>query len=439
VGIFLNAVRNVRIHKRVIDGFDFGIFAINSKPTRQAPRGGVKSIEMKGNIINSRYTGVSLFSVDDAELANNHITHTRAAGKGLYIGRNSDSNKVVNNTFVANLPGGLPNAFRVPGNVNPVVVVPAAAVMITQIEGPEPTLLNAIIGNQLFQLPATNSLVPNADFSEDNRFEGNTITLSGVPVDGVALPIPQGPRVIGNRITGGAETGIRVGMQNALSRVFPGTCTLEPSRLCLDDGICKLFGIDKGSCTPRETRIVSWISRDTLIQDNVITGPLGFGIATTGLRTTITGNTIVGPLRNAATGSGIRLSTEHALKTTTLTRNTVSNVAVVFSLIQEFQGLQPTSFTAKVSLNDFTGYTIAALTSRTGSLTQTSPTDIYNLSSELSVDGQGNFWGTSCDVGLNPATVQKIDGSPNPSVTDSHPYQISVARTPLGLLPAPCR
>jgi hypothetical protein len=456
VGIFLNEVRNVSIQSCIIDGFNFGIFAINSKSPTPGPA--VKSFEMTRNDIRSLFTSVSLMSVDNAEIIDNDISYTRAGGRALYIGRNSDANKVLDNRFVADLAGGLNNALRVPGLVtagtaaNPFVTQAGAVVVITEIEGPEPTLLNAVINGQLFQLTTTDSEVPNSDFSERNRFERNRIRFSAVPVDGVALSVPQGTSVIGNRIEKDGAAGIRVGAQNGNDKVFPGHCTLEPSRLCLEPEGCKISGLntplDRGDCTSRVTRPVFWISRDTRIEDNTIFGKFESGISTTGQRTTIIGNTIVGPLRNSATGAGIRLAGKHALETTTVRRNSVSNVAIALNLIQIFQCLQPSSFGAQISLNDFTGYSTAVLTSRTPPIPATpatpaaTPDPNYNLASELSVGGRGNFWLSFREIiacrGLNPADVKKTDTFRNPLVTDTHPFGISVARTPLGLLPSPC-
>ena len=429
VGIFLNDVHDVLIERCVLEDFDFGVFAIKSK----APFGSqFHSFLMVDNIINARYTGVSLNTVDNAEIVNSTITYSRAAGRALYIGRDSDSNWVARNLFVANLDAAdTPRAFRAPGpesaaNLalpipNQPQSAPRGVVVITQVEGPEPTLLNAVIGNKLFQLTTTETLEPNSKFSDGNRFEGNTIRFAAVPADGVVLAAPQGTQVIGNTIEGGAASAIRVGLQLG-TKVFPGTCTLLPSRQCYDNDGCRIAGVDllnRGTCTPTRTKPVLWVSGDTRIEGNAITGPIGTGIATAGRFTTIIGNTIVGPLRGA-TGAGIRVAGEFSIETATVTRNSVS-AAVALGLVQIVQQAEPISFTAKISLNHFTGYTIGVLTSRTESLTQAGPTDVYDLPSELSVANRGNFWdkGVVCSS-LKSADVQNIDHSPNPNVHDQH-------------------
>jgi hypothetical protein len=60
----------------------------------------------------------------------------------------------------------------------------------------------------------------------------------------------------------------------------------------------------------------------------------------------------------------------------------------------------------------------------------------YNLATELSVGGQGNYWGLSCEQsgGFDPTTVSPA----NPNVKDSHPYGVPVAETPDSLLPTTC-
>ncbi len=87
-------------------------------------------------------------------------------------------------------------------------------------------------------------------------------------------------------------------------------------------------------------------------------------------------------------------------------------------------------FGATVSLNDFTGYTIAVRTN-----------NVYNLPAELSdpITLQGNYWGLPCPGGFDPTLVQFLNGNINPLVKDSHPYGEPVAETPDSVLPEPCK
>jgi nitrous oxidase accessory protein NosD len=87
-------------------------------------------------------------------------------------------------------------------------------------------------------------------------------------------------------------------------------------------------------------------------------------------------------------------------------------------------------FRAQISQNDFINNQV-----KIGLF----PTDeqAYNLATELSVDGQGNYWGLSCEQsgGFDPTTVSPE----NPNVKDSHPYGVPVAETPDSQLPATCK
>lgn len=425
------------IERCVLESFDFGVFALRSKRASTSP---VNSFLLVDNTINARYTGVSLNAVDDAVIINNTISYTRATGRALYIGRDSDFNWVARNTFISNLAlGDSPRSFRVPGPetliANPALPVPGqpklsprGVVVITQLEGPEPVLVNLIIGNKLFQVTSTDSLEPNSKFSEGNRFEGNTIRFGAVPVDGLVLAVPQGTQVIGNTLEGGGNNAIRVGVQageQVGEKLFPGTCTLLPSRNCYDNAGCNLSidQISRGTCTPNQTKPVVWVSGDTRIEGNSIRGPVGTGIATAGRFTTIIDNTIVGPLRDP-TSAGIRLAGKFALESSTVMRNTVSNASVALGLIQSVFAVEPTTFTSKVSLNHFNGFKTGVLTSKTESLKQVDAADIYTLDSELSAGIKGNFWGKTVTCqSLKAADVKSIDGTSNPVVHDSHPCQ----------------
>src|SRR6185369_4248698 len=81
---------------------------------------------------------------------------------------------------------------------------------------------------------------------------------------------------------------------------FPGTCSGDPTRLCLTSGDCFISSIDaasKGSCpalAPPE--LVHWISEDAVIEDNTIAGPIFEGIQVSTPRVLIQGNDITGPV-----------------------------------------------------------------------------------------------------------------------------------------------
>jgi hypothetical protein len=108
-------------------------------------------------------------------------------------------------------------------------------------------------------------------------------------------------------------------------------------------------------------------------------------------------------------------------------RNSVSNVDVAIGLIQRIRGQKAdaTKFLSEVRLNDFTQYLTAVAVTQINRK-PFDPNIRYDLLSELSKSGQGNFWGTGC-LGLI-FVKNSEDGTRNKFVTDQHPYRISVAK-----------
>lgn len=468
VAIFLNAAENVQIKNCVILGFDFGIFAINSKhPPGSAP------IQILQNKVRARFVAISLMSVDDAEIKGNLLEWRTKGGRGLYVGRDSDRNKILDNHLSAHL-SNTSKAVRAPGPVSDIpgglgsnsVVTDGSAVLITQTEGPEPTLLNAIIENSsfalcpapalkcLFQLPVEPVASPSPSttkFSEDNTFERNTIRLFGTQrVDGVALSIAQGTTVSQNTVKG-AKAAIRIGIQSGpppdgFKKQFSGKCAAKSSRFCLNNGDCNINGIDappmSDTCMLPEKQSVFWVSGNSTIENNQINGASDVGIATAGEGTVLTGNTVTRPV-SSPLGIGIRLVGPFGLgPTTVVTGNTVKGSAIALNLVRTIPpppaqpGLEfsASTFEAKISLNDFivNNTTIAVSTLAVGS-----PNDYHLLSGDTQlwdlVTLKGNYWGTPCPIGLAPGKVQPM----NPKIKDSHPYGVPVARA--SPEPSPCR
>lgn len=466
VAIFLDGAQNILIKNCRIFGFDFGIFAINSK---RSPGGVTLPIRIQNNkVIEARFVDISLMSVDDAEIKDNHLIVRRKGGRGLYVGRNSDRNRILRNLIKVIIPTIDPNnpppvtttqTVRVPGPVDAVggggvlvdpgtnpLVSEGSAVLITQTEGPEPILLNAIIEGKFHQLVFENPTAP-ADFSEDNILDGNTVLmLPGTAVDGVVLAVPERTLVSNNRVTG-AKTSIRVGIQTGSKR-FPGQCTgTDPERrFCYVNADCNL-----SACTfvSPHTESLSWLSPDTTIRDNQIRGTFDNGIGTLGLRSIITHNSISGVLRNSLPfpGGGIVLVGFFPIEGTTdadaaiVTRNTVRTLT---PLLLSQDGLAAkvraaTKFHAKISLNDFTGYTAATQAVFACSFGSGNCNGAYDIVTELSalIDNsvifRGNYWGTSCSIGLDPSAINPLNS--RPFITDKHPFGTPVANSP-GL--APC-
>jgi len=237
------------------------------------------------------------------------------------------------------------------------------------------------------------------------------------------LAVPQGTIVRNNTVTG-ASHGMRAGVQTG-NRQFPGTCHGNVTRLCLSDDDCNIPGVDLGSrdtCATPNPQQVDWFSDRSIMRNNRVLTPFNDGIDLTGQNSIIQGNTITGP--GSTDGAGIHLFGQRALETTIMTGNTISNVPTALFLTKRFQQLTASRFGAQISLNTFTGYTTAVRTSDSTSTTA----NPYDLRSELSVGGQGNYWGLMCPQGFNPNQVVDTNGLVNPNVVDSHPFGDSVFR-----------
>jgi hypothetical protein len=437
VALLLFDAHGVKVQNCNIDGFDFGVLALKSKVSeeeRDEP-GALARLRNRilDNTISARFAAISLLSADNTEIEGNRITFTTRGGRGILVQLDSDINSIKDNVIIGDLTPGVGGAVKLPGpsgDSNP-VRTRGAAVLCAQLESDDPTLFNAVIDGALFQLPAMNSPAPDRDFTEDNIVEGNSVHFPQVPDDGVVLAIPQRTIVRGNTVRN-AEVSIRDGAQVG-PRQFPGTCTLDWSRLCLSNADCNIPGIDptsKGVCALPSVQSVEWPARDLQIEANTIVGPFGSGIDLFGQDATVRSNVIVGPLRSGSPpgSAAIALLGKFSIEGATISRNRVSGVSVALALIAGFQGVFPSAFGAALSLNDFTDYTIAVLTS-----------DDYAFPSELSVQGRGNYWGSSSCPGFDPNAVRRLNGTVNPNVVDSHPYAVPVSRTDDDALPAPCQ
>lgn len=307
VAIFLNNAKDIQIKNCTIFGFDFGVFVINSKQVPPAHPHQLRS----HNKIQARYVAVSLMAVDNAEISRNDLKWLSRGGRAVYVGRNSDENRIINNFMHADL-ANTSKAFRAPGVEIPsnTAVTEGSAVLITETEGGEPALLTIIIDNeQIFQCGTTRcqeAISPGADlaeapntdgdFSQNNVVEGNTIkikiTTVGVPsVDGIVLAVPLGT-LVGNNVIEGAKVSIRPGIQ-LVTKQFPGKCS-SSGRFCLRglnvadlNRDCNIPNFDPGGNTDQcplgpAPANISWLSRDTVIQDNIIRLSTDTGISPLG-------------------------------------------------------------------------------------------------------------------------------------------------------------
>jgi hypothetical protein len=169
---------------------------------------------------------------------------------------------------------------------------------------------------------------------------------------------------------------------------------------------------------------------------------IGMYVAIPPSHATIVQNTVTG-----ASLAGIRLNNGN-LAFTTVKNNTLA--ANRFGLVlAELPGIpQETQFGSAISLNDIVGSTRQAIATgvckgvvTTSCVANTDcgtlgpcllrPTSL-SAAAELSVDGQGNYWGRACEDsdgfrGFDEPDAAGHRDSSAPEVNDSHPYGMPVA------------
>lgn len=492
VGILLDGARNVVITNCNIKGFNFGIFAVNSKagvsydnetlhPTNIGGRttkqnkvtplfSPILPIRIVHNTIDAYFTGISLISVDNTEISEtNTIIFPVDGGRGLVVERNSDCNIIQGNIFEAR-DAKATNPVRVPGpsvtgppdsngkkdpmlSTNPVLTSAGSAILCAQVGGDEPTFLNAIIEGQVYPLTTTANPVPDKDFSQNNKFLGNIMTFSRPASDGISLAAPQKTEVGGNIIST-AQFGIRVGSQSGpipgptpgFTRTFPSQCTLDSKALCFQKSDCQILGKDNGDCGSPLKEQVFWPSDGSNVHDNKIENPSLGGIVVAGRNTNVTSNTITGPVVSSipppgsASPGAITLLGGYALDSSIVTRNIVQNAAIALSLTSVFQNLGP-SCPNRLASCLASGSCLGAQIFLNDFFVAGNPIavqtdDAYNFSSDLSWGGQGNYWEQPC---FDPNQVRFFTTSKgvNTTVVDCNSYEMPVAKSSPGL-PKPC-
>jgi hypothetical protein len=209
--------------------------------------------------------------------------------------------------------------------------------------------------------------------------------------------------------------------------------------------------VTKGTCIGAKTMEAFLGAIEPLVMGNTVNGcsggvcgkvENGINVAIPSPHATILQNTI----RNASV-AGIRLNNQ-SLENTTLSGNRLEGNRFGLALVR-MSGVDSriagSKFASSISLNDIVGSTRQAIATGVckaqiiscetdadcgpnGPCTKnTMPFD-----AELSVDGQGNYWGRTCadSEGFRgfdePDALGRRDTSA-PNITDSHPYGVSVA------------
>jgi Periplasmic copper-binding protein (NosD) len=431
VAFLFNGADSVTLQDCIVDGFDFGFHARNSKHPAglTADRLGNKILS---NTFHVRYSGLCLLDVDDLQIIDNDITATYSAAGSILVWRDSDRNLVKNNRLVMNAEGVTfgPNDVCAPNPDAPRTLLDGAGGIFVSTGNFAQTLTTAVIDGAVYQ----NASIPTSGRPEDNVVEGNRYESARPSQNYYGQWEAIRTTMKDNTATGGAALGMAsFGHVGALT--FPGTCTLDSSRLCLSDGDCRFPSVDatsKGSCVDITSQDVDWPGEDNVFEGNVLIGPFTrSGIAVEwASHSHITGNTITGPFGTAINDAGITLRGKLPIETSRVTRNRVSGSGPALFLHQGPADAIASFFGSTVSLNDFTGYTIAVRTNNAYNLQGTELSDPITL--------QGNYWGLPCPDGFDPSLVQFLNGGTNPLVKDSHPYGEPVAATPDNLLPESC-
>src|SRR5262249_41733974 len=229
----------------------------------------------------------------------------------------------------------------------------SGAVVITELQGADPTLLNVWVNGNLYQL-IEDSSITQSDFSAGNMFIKNQIDLSTSNDDGLILNYSQRTYVSQNTITD-AFASIRAGGATA-QRQFPGQCyswlpfnwPLNRNRftptglLCLQNFDCQPFGSDGDiwSCFLHPPTLTKWNTANDTITSNMINAAPSavFGIVTQGdtmciANNRLSQNTMVG----MGTGTGIALLGPVPLAPTTratIMSSTVDHFQVALGLVE---------------------------------------------------------------------------------------------------------
>lgn len=390
--------------------FDFGIIAVNSK------NAGKSGHQIQNNKIHARDSGITFLRVDDAHVADNVITWTN--GYGMFFARDSDRNRFTNNTMSS--PGSPAAPIRLVPNGSFRDVVTDDAIAVASF--PLFPLYNVVIGDRLYQFPnSEDGYYPGHD---DNLIEGNHVSLPGSSVGKshagiLVIAHAMNSRLIGNTVSG-AGVGIRIAGLPQDSSVQRAARCIDPlmhelARFCETNTDCFIPGIDSapiGTCPALITDVRDLRGFGTIIEGNTLIGP--FNSNTPAQRAAIFGgNGNVGEIirANRIYGTGTEIGIllgRYPIETGYVTGNFVN--ATSFGLMLQEAGA--TSFGARVFLNDFTGSTSRAV----GVLGP------YTLTTNLSWDGVGNYWGHTV-----PPCFTSAD-TPIPGlIEDIHPFCVPVA------------
>jgi hypothetical protein len=395
--VFLNDVTGVQIRNCAIEGFDFGLVAVNDEKAEKLSPGkrAGQRIIITGNNITALYNGINIIEADNIEIMDNQIT-TKGIAPPINIFLDSDSLHIHNNKIATRETSNLDyTSPYYPGS--PDFYSTADGIIFNQL--PAETIVFSLGGvNITFEEEssdrATNNIV------EDNNLE-LAISQSDPQSEqsgpskhnaGVYVSALEDGLIIRNNTMRGGSYGVSL-TPVLLTQSFP-----DPS---------------------------FW-PRNVVVEDNKMLGPFW----NTGVAARNTFNPIIrGNFISGAHNAGIILFGK-SIETATVTRNILQDNKAGFRLRTvtsffgpSFFGPGAQNFGASIFLNDITESSQRAI-----------DTDFpeekveYTFVSEFSTEGQGNYWGRTCSDsnGFREFGEQNAD-SPSPYINDSNPYGFPVA------------
>ena len=454
LAILLHRSTGTKIQNCVIAGFDFGILVLGTKTPPGLSERAIAHRRNKilANTIDVRTNAISLTRADNTLVFDNDLTYASERGRGIVLELDSDDNQIVGNTVTSTDAASTGQVQLVPGGP----FVDGTATMDNEIHCllQNRQLRNMVLEGELIQITlADDTRDPHPDEAtiedslrtDHNLIESNTIVDLGYGPSctldpGIACrtnqdcPAGRGPCLLkqnsgigfniragdtavrGNSLSGRMERGVSFGGNPTpvnIPNFYAGTCTGDPTRLCIDDTDCSIPGLPAvGTCSGVDPITFNGNSVGLVAEDNILTGIYDAAalFANNTADFAYRGNVVqVG----TATPTGVHITPRGI--NGTVERNGVNGA--LSGLFVE----RPAATTWSIRLNDFTGYVDAIRTSND-----------FNLATTLG----GNYWGAPCP-GLDPSRVRFTNGSVNPNVTDVS-YGVPVAATPEQLLPAPC-
>jgi len=374
--VLLNDVNNVTVKNCLIDDFDFGVVAMGDKNASKS-----KGNTISDNTITSLYQGVTIIEADNIDVVGNNIQSKSPITAGIAVFFDSDSIAIKGNT--------IRNKGKSGESLNATPLVPGGELLsgftfgegIFVNESPRSMTIRVDGETGIFTKDVKKRAIDNLIENNSIIFEINDFKPSGIHV----ADLHDGLIIRGNFIQG-AGSGISLHHQSGSDEAF--------------------------------------FSRNILVENNHLTQYVFDGVsASNTINPRIEGNLMTSGVTEDF-GGGISLDGK-ALEGAIVTRNVItdSRNGINLGASSSADLLVPAEFFgAKIYLNDFTDIRRDAISIATD----------YTFDTELSFQGQGNFWDRSCadsdgflDVD-EPDRSNKTD-SPESFITDSHPYGQSVA------------